>query len=199
MAGHSAGIRSSAALATLHAPSRTEAPAARLSIAEVYEAHFDFVWRSARRLGVAHDSLDDVAQDVFVAVHRRLSEFEGRSTLKTWLYGIAIRVVRDHRRRARRKPSQPLPGEELADAQGCDPERRASQAEQLALLHRLLETLDDDKREVFVLAELEQLSAPEIGAALDLNVNTVYARLRSARIAFDQALSRHRARTAGKP
>jgi RNA polymerase sigma-70 factor (ECF subfamily) len=199
MAGHSAGIRSTAALATLSAPSRTQALAARPSIAEVYEAHFDFVWRSARRLGVAQDALDDVVQDVFVTVHRRLSEFEGRSSLKTWLYGIAIRVVRDHRRRARRKPSHPLPGDELADAGGCDPERQACQAEQLALLHRLLDSLEEDKREVFVLAELEQLSAPEIGEALGLNVNTVYARLRSARAVFDQALARHRARTTGKP
>ena len=65
----------------------------------VYREHYAFVWRSVRRLGVPDRELDDVVQEVFVIVHRRLAEFEGRSMVTTWLFGIAYRVVRDHRRK----------------------------------------------------------------------------------------------------
>jgi len=70
----------------------------------VYREHFAFVWRAAKRLGVGDGALDDVVQEVFVVVHRRLDGFEGRSSLKTWLFGIALRIVRDHRRAVRRRP-----------------------------------------------------------------------------------------------
>jgi RNA polymerase sigma-70 factor (ECF subfamily) len=170
-----------------------DARASALRFEDVYEQHIDYVWRVARRLGIGEADVDDVVQDVFVTVHRRLGDFEQRSTLRTWLYGIAIRVVRDHRRRRRRKPTTPI-GEQELPAHGADPEQHAQRAERQRLLHQLLDTLDDDKREVFVLTELEQLSAPDIAQALELNVNTVYARLRAARRDFDRALARARAR-----
>src|SRR5207237_991026 len=78
------------------------------SFAAVYDEHFDFVWRSARRLGVPEASLDDVAQDVFVTVYRRLPEFEGRSQLKTWIFGILRHTISDLRRGQRRKPTSAL-------------------------------------------------------------------------------------------
>jgi DNA-directed RNA polymerase specialized sigma24 family protein len=69
----------------------------------VYATYFDFVWTSLRRLGVAESSLDDAVQDAFLVVHRQFGGFDGRSRLKTWLFGIALRVARDHRRRIHRK------------------------------------------------------------------------------------------------
>ncbi len=168
----------------------------RPSFAEVYDEYFDFVYRSVRRLGVADSTADDAVQDVFVVVHRRLEQFEGRSSLKTWLFGIAIRVVKDHRRRARRKdqPTEPL-RESLVDAhEGC-PHQAAQKAEAVRLLHEILDTMDDDKRAIFVLAELEQMSAPEIAEALDVKLNTVYSRLRAARAMFEMGVKRHKART----
>jgi RNA polymerase sigma-70 factor (ECF subfamily) len=164
------------------------------SIVEVYEAHVDFVWRSARRLGVAEHMLDDAVQDVFLAAHRRLPDFEGRASVRTWLFAIAIRVVRDYRRRARRKPWTPLFGEDPPDSHQRGPEALAMQGQATQLLRELLEQLDDGKREVLVLTELEHMTAPEISAALGLNVNTVYARLRAARRELNAALARHRAR-----
>jgi RNA polymerase sigma-70 factor (ECF subfamily) len=163
-----------------------------LSFAEVYEAHFDFVWRSARRLGVPEQTLDDVVQDVFVTVYRRLAEFEGRSQLKTWIFGILRHTVRDLRRSARRKPTEAL-ADEPSDSRPS-PHERAIHEESTRLLSRLLATLDEDQREVFVLAELEQMSAPEIASALDVNVNTVYSRLRTARQEFETALKRAQSR-----
>lgn len=161
----------------------------------IYEEYFDFVWRSAKRLGMADSSLEDAVQDVFLVVHRRLPEFEGRSSIKTWLFGIVLRTVRGYRRSEQRKPTSPLVSERVADtAADSLPESRAGAAEAVRLLYRLLDGLDQEKREVFVQAELEQMTAQEIAEAMDINVNTVYSRLRAARKAFNQAVVRLRAR-----
>lgn len=188
--GHSDGMRAESAWPEV-GPEPTQARA--LTLAEVYEAHFDFVWRSARRLGVASLHVDDVVQEVFLVVHRRLADFEGRSSLKTWLFAITRRLVRDHRRSARRKPVEPFGAIEPADL-GPSVDVRMARDEEARLLHAMLDELDDDKREVFVLAELEQMSGPEIADALQVNLNTVYARLRAARASFEQAVIRHQAR-----
>jgi len=160
----------------------------------LYREHFRFAWRSVRRLGFEGSAIDDVLQDVFLVVHRRLADFEGRSSAKTWLYGIIRRVVADHRRTLRRKPA--LAGDAargdldaLADAEQ-GPEACAEQAERVRILHLCLAKLDDDKREVFVLAELEGLTLAEIGEALDVNPNTIASRLRAARREFEAALER---------
>jgi RNA polymerase sigma-70 factor (ECF subfamily) len=174
------------------------APAEPLAFGEVYRTHFPFVWRSARGLGVAPAALDDVVQEIFVVVHRRLPEFEGRSTLRTWIGGIALNVVRRHRRALARKSPHELTRDEPADPDGLrtearDPYEAAELAEGTRLLQHLLDQLDDEKREILVLAELEELPVPEIAEALDLKLNTAYSRLRLARQEFEQALARHRA------
>lgn len=167
-----------------------------LRLEDIYDEHFDFVWRSARRMGVPEAAVDDAVQEVFLVAHRRLADFEGRSSVKTWLFGILLRVVSDHRRRHRRKGGlAPLP-EALAAPDRSGPAEQAETRARVRLLHGLLEQLDDEKRAVFVLAELEQLTAPEIGDALGIKLNTVYSRLRAARQKFEEALSRHRAREA---
>lgn len=170
------------------------------TFAEIYEQHFDFVWRAARRLGVSHDALDDIVQETFVVVHRRLGEPRS-SSLRTWIYGVAAFTVRNHRRSLRRKSpharGEPDPDpDELGDHDADSPERSAQKAEAARALHAVLQQLDEDQREVFVLVELEELSAPEVADALELNVNTVYSRLRLARASFEQAVARHLARDA---
>jgi RNA polymerase sigma-70 factor (ECF subfamily) len=183
------------------APPRGEPALVELpSFARVYEDYFDFVWCSARRLGVPDATLDDAVQEVFVIVHRRLSEFEGRSSMKTWLFGIVRNVSREARRSIRRKsPHDARPGA-LADpdlliaAADQQPDRLAERSAENRVLHELLERLDDEKREVFVLAELEQFTVPEIAEAVGCNVNTAYSRLRLAREAFAEAAARYRAR-----
>jgi RNA polymerase sigma-70 factor (ECF subfamily) len=177
-------------------PQRTEAAAVEVvtDVAAVFDQHADFVWRSLRRLGVPERSVDDAVQDVFIVVHRRLTEFEGRSSLRSWLFGIARRVAHDHRRRIGRKErGEELP-EVLPDPDGSTPAGELERAQAVRTLHAILAALDDDKREVFILAELEQMTAPEIAAAIGANLNTVYSRLRAARAAFEQAVARHLAR-----
>jgi RNA polymerase sigma-70 factor, ECF subfamily len=184
-------------------PDRPRSAEAALPFARVYQEYFSFVWRNAISLGVRPSALDDVTQEVFVIVSRRLGEFEGRSAFRTWLSGIVLNVVRHHRRALARKSPHELSREEANDpdelpSAAGDPYENAVHAEGTRLLQRLLDDLDDDKREVLVLAELEQFTVPEIAEALGLNVNTAYSRLRHAREQFDQGIARHRARTERK-
>jgi RNA polymerase sigma-70 factor, ECF subfamily len=177
------------------APTAAPAPAAAtepaLTFDAVYEECLDFVWRSLQSLGVREDTLDDAVQDVFLVVHRRLGDFEARSSVRTWVFGIAIRVARDHRRRRQRKGGlAPLDFEIVSLGPG--PYEEAERAEALREVALVLDQLDEDKREMFVLSEMEQLTAPEISAALGVNVNTIYSRVRAARREFDEAVSRLR-------
>jgi RNA polymerase sigma-70 factor (ECF subfamily) len=163
-----------------------------LAFGAVYAQYFRAMWRTLRRLGVAKAQLDDAAQDVFVVVHRRLAEFDGRS-LRGWLYAIAVRVASDYRRSARHLNALPL-AETIRDP-APDPERASELGESVELLHAVLAALDEPKRTVFVLGELEELSAPEMAEVLGVNLNTVYSRLRAARSEFETALGRHRERS----
>lgn len=162
------------------------------SFEEIYEEHFDFVWRSVRRLGVQEASVDDAVQDVFVVVHRRSAEFEGRSSLRTWIFGIVVHVARAYRRRRTLEPASD-PDEVMAPI-AHSPHARAEAAEAMRLLYDVLDTLDDERREVFVLVELSEMTAPEAAQALGLKINTVYSRLRAARHDFDAEVARRAAR-----
>jgi RNA polymerase sigma-70 factor, ECF subfamily len=165
-------------------------------VEEIYRAHFGFVWAVLRRLGVPERDLEDVAQDVFVVVHRRLAEFEGRAATRTWLYAIAVRVAWNHARRRRvREPAAETSGSRLiAPALGSDPEEHAVRNEAACVLDDLLGRLDEDKRAVFVLSEIEGLTAVEIAAIVGTNPRTVYSRLRAARDRVHGDLARMRSR-----
>lgn len=145
---------------------------------ELYFEHYDFVWRSARRLGVAEESLEDICQEVFVVVARRLEDFEGRSKFRTWLFSIVVRVSRtrqrtDARRRRRHDAFAARPTNE--------PRAPQEEVERRDLLVRFLAELDEDKRMVFVLMELEGMTAREVAQGFGVNPNTVATRLRAAR------------------
>ncbi|MDF3064900.1 MAG: polymerase sigma factor RpoE [Polyangiaceae bacterium] len=167
----------------------------QLSFEQVYEDFFAFVYRNARRLGVPASAADDVVQEVFVVLYRKLPTYDGRATLQSWVYGILAYTVRDYRRAFRRKqgPLVAVEGEEqLQPAPSTSsPERRAEHVQDVALLMRLLQELPDAQRELIVLADLEQLSIPEICECVGGNSNTVYSRLRVAREALKAKLARH--------
>jgi RNA polymerase sigma-70 factor (ECF subfamily) len=155
------------------------------SFDDLYVANVTFVWRIARALGVPDAALEDAVQDVFVVVHRKLPDFEARAAITTWLFAITRRVAATHRRRGDR--SSPLEHEPVSET---DTFAQVSRAQAAATVAAILEDLDDDKRVVFVLVELEQLSVPEVAGMLELNLNTTYSRLRLARRAFEAALRR---------
>jgi RNA polymerase sigma-70 factor, ECF subfamily len=168
--------------------------------AVVYETCFDLVWTAARQLGVSQEALDDVVQEVFVVVHARLDSLQQVASLRSWVYGVARRVISTYHRAQRARKAtgaqyaqvapwlEPLPPTPLDLTVLADRQR---------LLLRLLSELDETKREVFVLTEIEGFTAPEIAEALDIPLNTVYSRLRVARQDFEQAMARHVARQKG--
>jgi RNA polymerase sigma-70 factor (ECF subfamily) len=170
------------------------------SFQETYARHFDDVWRMVGHLGVPEADREDVVQDVFLIVLRRLATFEGRSSLRTWLYGITLRVVRDRRRSGRRMARHHEPCDAdvatVVDVGRATPLESAAKNQAVALLAQLLDALDHDRRDVFIMVELEQMTVPEAAELLGDNVNTVYTRLRLARSDFERALDRHRARAA---
>ena len=187
-------MTSRALLSTASALQDTHQPGALpLDFESVYHLYAAFVWRSLARLGVPSEQLADATQDVFLVVHRRLAAFEGRSSLKTWLFGIALRVARDVSRRARRRPTEPLPPG-LPAASTDSPYESALRSEAVGLLYRLLDQLTPEQRAVFVLVELEQTSIPEAAEAVGANVHTVTSRLRAARKQFEAAMRRHQMR-----
>lgn len=152
----------------------------------LYEATADLAFRVLGAMGVRDDELDDALQDVFVIAHRRLSDFRGESKPSTWVAGIAVRVAHDYRRRHARKPSEPLePHAPALVAAGVGPEANAMRTEALRAVMSFVEALPAPQRDVFVLAELEQQTAPEIAVALGVPMNTVYSRLRLARAHFE--------------
>jgi RNA polymerase sigma-70 factor (ECF subfamily) len=161
-----------------------------LAFDDVYQAHFAFVWRSLRALGVPDAGLDDAAQDVFVVVHRRLAEFEGRAAIRTWLYALARGIASNHRRSARRRPDEELVHEPASGA--ASPAEAAERAQALRAVLAILDAMDEPRRAVFALVELEGLTAPEAAEVLGEKLNTVYSRLRSARAIFEEAARRRR-------
>ena len=155
------------------------------SFDDVYESHVAFVWRVLRACGVPVEQLEDAAQDVFVVVHRRLVDFEGRSSITTWLFAIARKVAARHRRRSS-PPAEPV--SELVPAP--DPFDQVARSEAAATINAILDRMDEDKRLVFALVEVEQLSVAEVARMLDINPNTAHSRLRLARAEFAAAVRR---------
>jgi len=165
------------------------------TLAQIYEANFNFVWRNACLLGVPQSSADDVVQDVFMIVQRRLQDYDGRASIQAWIFGILIRVVRDHRRSFRRKgarhvPLEPESGYDVTAAPSPSPVELAERAERRRLLERVLFELDEQKRTLLVLSELEQWTLREIAELFGSNTNTIHSRLRAAKRAFEQAYAR---------
>jgi RNA polymerase sigma-70 factor (ECF subfamily) len=160
---------------------------------EIYEEQFPLIWRGLRRLGVPPPLVEDAVQDVFLVLCRRSGDFEGRSSLRTWIYGIMLRVAKDYRRAEVRRIAKvgrlrALLASESATA-NC-PAEAAERSEANQLLHALLGALATDQREVLVLAELEGLPVREVAQAVGIRVRTCQRRLRAAHQAFEAALAR---------
>ncbi len=160
-------------------------------LATVYREYRAFVWRTLFHRGLDRAVVDDALQDVFLVVYRKLPTFDGRTSLKNWLYGIARRVASEYRRGCRRGTRYL---HVVADLDLHAISGKYDRIGHAMIVRELLDTLDEKKREVFILAEVEGMTGPEIAETLGLNQNTVYARLRAARQKFEKALVRHQAR-----
>jgi len=139
-----------------------------------------YVMRMLPRLGIAPSDVEDVCQEVFVTVHAKLPTFEGRSAVRTWVYGICLRVASNHRDRAYRRREQPraeLPVQSAPPRQ----ERELAQQRTLLQLDAALGALLPAQREAFVLHAIEELDVKEIAEVQGVSKFTVYARLYAAR------------------
>jgi len=161
----------------------------RPELAEVFARHFDYVWRTLLRLGVAEADAEDLAQEVFLIVHRRLASYDPARPIEAWLYGIARNVARDDRKRARRRR------EVAAETERGRPDAGYARFEAAQLVRRALSALPPERRDVFVLHELDRIPMEEVAHALGINVNTAYARARTAREEFRRAVRRERGAT----
>jgi RNA polymerase sigma-70 factor, ECF subfamily len=152
-----------------------------LSVAALYAEHATLVRRVLRTHGVEGPCLEDAVQDVFLVAFRRHADFVPIASYKTWLFAIAIKVARDHRRRRSRKGGLTELQESEIPCPNTDPFAAVAAMQGLSALNRKLQRLPGERREVFLLAELAQMTAPEIAKLLSVKLNTVYSRLRAAR------------------
>jgi RNA polymerase sigma-70 factor (ECF subfamily) len=169
---------------------RAAAAARDERIKAMVQLHFDAVWRSLRRLGVADEALDDAAQQVFMVATRRIETIEVTGE-KPYLLGIAVRVASDSRRsRARRREVSDDHAEDRADARPSA-EELVDRLRARKLLDRVLDEMPMDLRAAFTMFEIEGMSAPEVASALGIPLGTAASRLRRARALFRETLGRH--------
>lgn len=166
------------------------------SLTALFEAHYDFVWRSLRRLGVLEPGVDDAAQEVFVVAARKLDRIE-RGAERAFLFGTALRVASDARRARARRP-EVAEGSEVLDAvwaTGPDLDELVEHKRARELLDHVLESMPSEVRAVFALYELEGMTMSEIAACTGAAPGTVASRLRRGRELFESFSQRVRART----
>ncbi|MBZ5708442.1 RNA polymerase sigma factor [Nannocystis pusilla] len=163
---------------------------------EIYRAHVDYVWRIARSLGIPADAAEDVTQEVFLCVHHKLHTFRPGGSMRAWLFGITRNLVlhdrRSHARRERRLAalSQPTTTTTTREPDATVRVRQAAE-----LMQSFLDELDLDKRLVFQMTEIEEMTAEEIAEALTIPLGTVYSRLRAARAKLERFRLRLHARS----
>jgi RNA polymerase sigma-70 factor (ECF subfamily) len=160
-----------------------------LSSADLFKQYAPFVAGFLIRMGISRSDLDDVMQDVFLVAHKLGGYAPGPAKPTTYLANIALRAATTHRRkhqvRSFVRPNEELVGD--AASQGQDPERTADSQRQMRLLNAALERLDEDKRAIFVMAEIHGETVVSIAAGLGIPVDTAYSRLRAARKLFKEA------------
>jgi RNA polymerase sigma-70 factor (ECF subfamily) len=151
-----------------------------LTFEGIYSQYFDFTWRVLRNLAGNSRGVDDAAQELWTVVHRRLGDFEQRSSVRTWLFGIAVNVARNQRRaESKHQAIELLP--EVVPSAGGDPEAARAASETWRSLTRFLVALDEQDRAIFVSSVIEDLSAKETAEAIGVGVMIVYQRVRTLR------------------
>lgn len=169
-------------------PGRPIVTSATLVFEDVYRAHFQFVFTRAARLGGLEVDAEEAAQDVFMVVARKLDSFDGTSQVTTWLYGITLNVVRSLRRRARIRRLWER-SELVATSVAVQSIDRAEVREAHRIAYSILDKMSSKKRDVFILAEFEDLTCEEIAGIVGTKAETVWSRLHYARAEFARRLA----------
>ena len=165
------------------------------SFSDIVHNHSGYVFRVLRFLGVRDADVEDMCQETFIIVHRKLPSYEPRAELRTWIYAIALRVVSDYHKRAYRKREKLV--ERLPELRIQAPQEQSlEQRQEWELLEKLLRTLSDEQRQVFVLYEIEALTMREIAQIVGSPLQTIYSRLQVARKQVESQLARLRMKEA---
>jgi RNA polymerase sigma-70 factor (ECF subfamily) len=162
-------------------------------LTRVAQEHLDFVWRCLRRFGVPAADADDAAQQVFLVAADKMADVPVERE-RAFLFATAARVAANARRSIRRRQSAYDSLSQAPEEPNVSQDELADQLRARALLDQVMADMPDDLREVFVLFEIEEISIQDIAATLEIPIGTVGSRLRRARQAFQQAVTRHRAR-----
>jgi RNA polymerase sigma-70 factor (ECF subfamily) len=157
----------------------------------LFETELRYVWTSLGRLGIPERDREDLASEVFFRVHRRMADLDPSRPVRPWLFAFAARVASEHRKRQQTR-NESLGGSDDAGSSAVEPPRARRSEDDRELVHLALESLDFDRRTVFVMHWLDGFTAPEIARALDIPLGTAYTRLRAARDLFTAAVRRIR-------
>jgi RNA polymerase sigma-70 factor (ECF subfamily) len=167
------------------APTRAQRPPA--DVGALYDSHAEVVFRNLHRLGVRSADVPDLLQETFLVVHRRWQDYDELLPIEGWLWGIALGLVRNYRKRAyRRTEAEPI--EPHTDH---TPEAELDRARKRRDIEDAIDALDPEKRAVFVMFEIEGLTGKAIGESLGVPVGTVHSRLFGARKELAAALEIH--------
>ncbi len=172
-------------------PSSTQAIERDALFERIFDAEYDYVHHSLRRLGVQQRDLEDLAHDVFVAVYGNLSRYDETRPIKPWLFAFAFRLASDYRRLARHRTALGVEPDDVVASQPSA-EDTAIDRQTARLVDRALDGLPLEQRAVFVMYEIDETSMKDVAETLEIPVNTAYSRLRLARAAFAEAVRRER-------
>lgn len=154
------------------------------TLRQLVQEHYDFIWRLLSRLGVVGTEVDDAAQQVFMVLVLREGLSIKPGSERAFLYGVALRVAKEFRRKAQSSQNHVAPDpEQLVDV-APDLEAVAARNQARRQLDRILERMPDNLKEAFILFELEDLTVPQIAELLAIPTGTVASRLRRARALF---------------
>jgi RNA polymerase sigma-70 factor (ECF subfamily) len=159
---------------------------------EIYRAHVDAVYRRLTRILGPIAEREDLAQDVFVTLHRALPTFRGDAALGTWIQRIAINAAYDHLRRSARRPATPVDDRLLDElvSPAVGPEARVQAREELARVFACLAKIKPKKRIALLLRVVDGLSFEAIGELVDATPDAVAKRVQHGQRELDELLAR---------
>jgi RNA polymerase sigma-70 factor, ECF subfamily len=159
-----------------------------IDLSDLFTQQASYVSRALRRCGVHEHDVEDLAQDVFLTVHGKLGSYDPRRPVRPWLNGFIARIAWAYRRLARQRYGSSPKGDEQDPAPSA--EELLASAQTRARIQQALEQLSSEKRQVFLLHEIQEEPVAAVATQLGIPLNTAYSRLRHARIDFETAVRR---------
>jgi RNA polymerase sigma-70 factor (ECF subfamily) len=181
---------------TAHMPEAIEPNTAHpaVDVGKAYQEHAPFIARVIEKLTGSGPHVDDILQETFIIAYKKRDQFERRSALRTWLYGIAKNLCMHHKRGLARFLNFKDKLQAIPASDSPSPHKTLEVSRELALAESVITSMTFKQREVFVLYELEEMEGPEIADLLDIPIGTVWTRLHKARQVFQARLEKKRMR-----